>query len=187
MNHEGKILGEYWNYGYLPDFTDIDINNDGTKEIIFVGTNNEYGKGCLVAFDSININGCSPQSPELKCIGFETCQQKYYMLFPRTDLDLIENPINSLTSIDILKNGHISVTTANTIVFFELSDKFEVHDVRLSHQFIRKHKMAKLEGKTNSELNRHYEERLAKDVLYYNGRNWVLNPTGVSNWKNRAD
>ncbi len=62
LNAEGEILGEYWNSGRLSDYAFVDLNEDEKKEIVAVGPNNEFGKGCLVVFDPTKINGGSPQS-----------------------------------------------------------------------------------------------------------------------------
>jgi hypothetical protein len=43
LDHEGRLISEYWNYGRLIDLEAADIDSDGRPELLVVGTNNEYG------------------------------------------------------------------------------------------------------------------------------------------------
>ncbi|MCK7462244.1 MAG: VCBS repeat-containing protein [Sphingobacterium sp.] len=55
LDADGKVIGEFWNAGYLRDLTYQDINGDGREELIVCGVNNEYKGGCLMVFDPRNI------------------------------------------------------------------------------------------------------------------------------------
>jgi len=67
LDSSGKMIGEYWNAGYLRDVAYHDIDGDGREELIVVGVNNEYRGGCLIVFDARDIGGSSPQSGEYVC------------------------------------------------------------------------------------------------------------------------
>jgi len=69
-------------------------------------------------------------------------------------------------------------------IFFELNYKLQLQDVRFSHAFEQIHKEARLEGKIKSELNEEYRKNLEKGLLYYDGENWVSQPTMNLRWKN---
>lgn len=185
LSTEGEVKGEYWNSGYLIDFAIVDLNRDKKKEIIFVGVNNEYGKGCLVVFDSALINGASPQSGDYKCKELEPGSEKYYILFPRTDVDLIKSTVNYLANIDILENRLLSVTTGYTTIIFELNFNLELQTVQFSHTFEQLHKMALAEGKIKSELNEDYKKTLEDGLLYYDGENWTSKPEMSNPWQSR--
>ena len=62
LDSNGAKIGEFWNAGYLREFTFHDINGDGREELIVVGVNNEYFGGCLAVFDTSRISGSSPQT-----------------------------------------------------------------------------------------------------------------------------
>jgi hypothetical protein len=183
LNSEGEILGEYWNSGRLSDYAFVDLNGDGKKEIIAAGPNNEFGKGCLVVFDPTKIKGGSPQSGYYKCKELAPGSEKYYILFPRTDVDIDKHPVESIISIDVLKNQRLSVLAGLSRIYYELNYKLEIQDVRFSHTFEQMHKEARLKGKIKNELNEEYRNNLAKGLLYYDGENWVSKPTMSNSWK----
>jgi len=175
LNAERKILGEYWNSGQFSCVVLKDINADGKKEIIVSGINNEYGKACLIVFDSTSVKGSSPQNdPEFICKELEAGSEIYYILFPRTEVDLIENPVNSITEIDILDDERIMAMTDISVIIYIFNFNLQLDEVRLSHPFKQKYKIHQLEGKINEDLN---EETCKKDLmnglLYYDGKKWI--------------
>ena len=183
LNSEGKILGEYWNSGRLTDYAFVDLNEDGKKEIVTVGMNNEYGKGCLVVFNPTEIKGASPQSDYYKCKELESGSEKCYILFPRTDVEIDKSPVESIITIDVLKNHRLSVITQLSRIIYEFNYKLELQDVRFSHTFEQMHKEARLEGKIKSELNEEYRSNLAKGLLYYDGENWISKHAMSNPWE----
>jgi len=183
LNSEGEFLGEYWNSGRLTDYAFVDLNGDGKKEIVVVGMNNEYGKGCLVVFNPTKIKGGSPQSGYYKCKELEPGSEKCYILFPRTDVEIDKYPVESIITIDVLKNHRLSVLTQLSRIIYEFNYKLELQDVRFSHTFEQMHKEARLEGKIKSELNEEYRRNLEKGFLYYDGENWVSKHTTSNSWK----
>jgi len=175
LEYQGNILGEYWNSGQFSDFTFVDLNDDGRKEIILSAMNNEYKKGCLIVLDSADIRGGSHQLNDFyKCKDLERGSEKYYILFPRTDVGLINILYDSMSWIDILGNRRISVLSYICRISFEFNYNIELQDVRLSHTFELLHQMALEEGKIKKELNRaEYRKSLAQGLLYYDGEKWV--------------
>jgi len=187
LNSKGEKLGEYWNSGRFSDLQFIDLNNDGRDEIILSGCNNEYRKGCLIVFDTAQIRGGSPQSiEEFICKELESGTEKYYILFPRTDLDLLEAKVEAISTIDDLENHRLLLTSLVGRILFELSYDLEIQSITFSHMFQQKHKLAHLEGRINSELNEEYEENLKKGILYYDGEDWAPTPTMTSYWKSKS-
>jgi hypothetical protein len=179
LNSEGKVTGEYWNSGYFCDLAFVDLDGDGKKEVVAVGINNEYGKGCIVVFEADYVKGCSPQqNADFECQDLAPGYEKYYIILPRTDVDLTENyPVEAINSINVLENGRLSVRTDLSKIYFELSFKLDSPDVILSHFFMNKHAQARLEGKVKSVLNDEYKEHLIKGILYWDGENWSSRPT----------
>ena len=183
LNSEGEILGEYWNSGRFSDYTFVDLNEDGKKEIVAIGLNNEFGKGCLVVFDPSEIKGGSAQSGYYKCKELELDSEKYYILFPRTDVDIDKYLVESIITIDVLKNHRLSVLTQLSRIIYEFNYKLELQDVRFSHKFEQMHKEARLEGTIKSELNEEYRRNLEKGLLYCDGENWISKYTMSNPWK----
>jgi hypothetical protein len=187
LNNTGELLGEYWNSGYLSDYEFIDIDNDGTKEIILVGVNNEYGRGSLIVLESESIKGGSPQKEkEFKCKELEIGSELYYVLFPRTDLDFLDRQINTIKKIRILKNQRLYVDVSYTNIVYELNFNLKPLYVTLSHSFKHMYSLARAEGRIKGELNKEYEQNLLNGLLYWDGQNWISTPTMTSHWKNKA-
>ena len=178
LDADGRILGEYWNAGQFCDLAFIDLNEDGEMEILAAGINNEYGKGCLVAFDWNEVKGSSPQGKDFACQGCAKGKEKHYILFPLTEVDLLEKPVGAIDLINSLGNKQISVKTQLSDVYYIFDYNLELQDVQLSHTFKHKYRLAHLEGKIERELNSDYEKRLAQGLLYFNGHTWVSSPLG---------
>lgn len=183
LDSRGKILGEYWNSGTFSDIAVADLDGDGIKEVILSGLNNEYGKGCLVVFDSRRIAGGSPQfKEEFRCRDIAPGSEKYYLLFPRTDVDLLLSPVESLMDLDLLQNRRIRVIAIESSIYYELDYEFRVQVVRFSHGFMQKHSEMKLAGRVHSELNEDYREELWRGIRYFDGEKWVSQPTMTKQW-----
>jgi len=185
LDSQGRKLGEYWNSGRLSDLQFMDLNEDGREEILVSGCNNEYKKGVLIVFDTAHINGSSPQTDEKSiCKELKSGTEKYYILFPRTDVDILEAEVEAINIIDNLKNRRLSLLSLTSQILFELNYDLELEGITLSHAFRQKHKWARLEGKIKSEINEEYEQSLKEDLLYYDGNGWVSEPTMTAYWKN---
>jgi hypothetical protein len=181
LDSNGRMLGEFWNSGHLGDFVLADLQGDGQKELLAAGLNNEYGKGCLIVFDPRNISGGSPQAKaEFTCRGLKPGTEEYYLIFPRTDVDLELGPVEAVAEISAENPNILSLETAVSGICFILDFNLAVEDVTLSHGFMQKHHEALRAGRVRSDLNDpRYKEELINDVLYYDGRGWTTKPTRV--------
>ena len=178
LSLEGRLVGEYWNSGYLSDVAFADLDGDGRREILASGLNNEYGKGCLIVFDADRIAGASPQtSPKYLCRELAPGSERAYILFPRTDADLLDYPVETIMTIDPLRNGSFYLNAQVSRVFFEISPALDVVYVHSSHLFQRLHAEAVREGRVRSRLDPDYFERLRRGALYWNGTAWVSERT----------
>jgi len=187
LDSDGNKLGEYWNSGQLKDTAFVDLNDDGIKEIILVGMNNEYAKSCLLVFEADRIDGCSPQQKDFwKCRELGPGSEKYYIIFPFIDLILLETALmEPIIQIDILKNDRLQLRTGISNIFYELNLELELVDVKLSHGFLIKYNEFVRQEKIKKELNQsEYMEELSNGLLYWDGRDWVSTPTMNSGWKN---
>jgi len=175
-----KTLGEFWNSGQLSDIAFVDLERDGKKEIIFSGMNNEYKKGCLIVFDAARVSGSSPQSVERYISpGLSAGTERFYVLFPRTDLDMSEFPTEKVESFEVLSNDLILVTMDNSRIIYELGFDLAPRIARISHPFEQKHAVAVREGRIKSVLDDAYFDSLKRGILYWNGREWIGTPSPV--------
>jgi hypothetical protein len=180
LSSQGKVLGEFWNSGHLSDFAFADLDKDGRVEILFAGLNNEYQKGCLVIFEADRIGGSSPQMrDEFRCPELDRGSEKYYILFLRTDVDIIAYPVEAVGGLNILKNMNISLTAAVSKIMYTLSPDLVMESVTFSHGFMQLHNEAVAEGKIKSTMDEKYRADIKNGILYYDGQGWTSKPTPV--------
>lgn len=176
LDGEGIVRHEYWNAGYLTDFALQDLDNDGEKELILTGINNEYGKGCLLVFNPEKISGMSPQISEPYCCReLSQGSQIAYVLLPRTDV-WAEYPVDAVLRLRVLKNGHLMLTTHLNNLIFELNPDLTVFQVILSNTFKDMHASARASGEVSSVLDDAYTDRLESGLLYFAGGGWQSQP-----------
>jgi hypothetical protein len=185
LDSGGRERGEFWNSGYFNDLTAADLNGDGFKEILAAGMNNEYGVGCLAVFDAASIRGGSPQeNPDFRCPELEPGSELYYLLFPRTDVDLAGGyPVDGLISVEMLSNKRIQVKTNLSRVYFDLSLNLDSPELIFDHGFIIAHDNARREGKVTSTLNGEYKRDLLQGIRYWNGNRWSSLPAMNRSWE----
>lgn len=183
LNHKGSRLGEYWNSGRLVHYNLVDLNNDGTKEMVLAGMNNEYKKGCLIVFDLNNIKGSSPQSKDYyKCKDLGPGSEKFYILFPRTDVDIQNTEVEALVLVEPLNNQRLSVKSQVGKIYFELDFNFVLKAINFSDDFRQLHKHLVEDKKISSKLDENYEMDLIKGLLYFDSENWTYKPSMSNPW-----
>jgi len=164
----------------LNDFLLNNVDAGGHRELIVVGTNNEYRRGCLIVFDSTDIRGSSPQTKE-EYVSKEPGpgSEKSYVLLPRTDLEINQALQGSIVSVDRLSNGELSMVMKSTVLNYEFSSDLSRHEVRSSHQFEQAYTKALREGTVQGELNQEYYSRLNEGIRYWTGKEWTPTPTKI--------
>lgn len=156
----------------------MDIDADGKKEILVAGLNDEYRTGFLAVFDASDIRGSSPQTESTACKNCGAGSEKYYLIFPRTDVDKILAPHKEgMECINILPNGRIQLRTGVSNIFYILDSQLRLLDVQGSDFFWLRHRELRAAGKISSELNDAYYENLKKGILYWDGTQWTSTPT----------
>jgi hypothetical protein len=180
LDARGKTRGEYWHSGQLNDYAIVDLDKDGRKDIILAGVNNEYEKGCVVVFSADRIEGGSPQSKdEFTCPDLKPGSEKYYLLFPKTDVDLVQTIVEAVGRISLLSSEKLEAEMVHSGIYYILDFSFRVEDLIFSHSFIQMHREARRAGQVGSVLDDKYREELIKGLLYYDGRGWTPTPTPV--------
>ena len=179
LNSKGELLGEFWNSGYLMDYCFADLNRDKEVELIVAGVNNEYNTGCIMVFDSTDIWGASPQSGEYLCQELKPGSEKYYVIIPPTDVENCLRLRNVINLVETLNNQIISAISGFVEIYYEFNYDLKLININFSDPFERMHRKLLSEKEITSELNKDYKKRLMQGLLYYNGQNWVSQPTVV--------
>jgi len=185
LDSGGNIKGEFWNAGYFNDLACVDLNADGVKEIVAGGNNNEYGRACLAVLDSAAVKGGSPQEkPEFRCPNLDRGSELFYLLLPRTDVDLADNyPVDAVVSVELLSNQRMQVKTHLANIYYDFSFNFDSPELIIGHGFIIAHEKALKEGKIRSTLNNEYKSNLLKGIRYWDGSKWSSPPAMNRGWK----
>lgn len=179
LDSAGKMIGEFWNAGYLRDVSFHDINGDGREELIACGVNNEYRGGCLMVFDTRNISGGSPQTGDFACTGIGPGSMLYYVRTPYTDVsEALRDRVDGLRTIDITNNDWIR-TMASIGVIYEFDFKLKCVQLSWGNGFIMNHYELKRSGALASVLDDDYRAMLLKGILYWDGKAWTPEPTPV--------
>ena len=177
LDSSGKMIGEFWNAGYLRELTYHDINGDGREELIVVGVNNEYRGGCLIVFDTRDIRGSSPQSGEYLCEGFGAGSELYYVTTPFLDFsEAMRNPCDGLRGIDITGNEWIRAMTAPG-VWYDFGFDLKCIQINWGNGFTVNHADLVKAGKLTSVLDDSYRADLLAGIRYWNGSELVAEPT----------
>jgi hypothetical protein len=185
LDCRGKVMGEFVNWGRIHDIVCADFDSDGPKEILIAGQNDEYKRGCVALFDPGQISGSSPQGEAYTCESCGPGSEKYYLLFPRTDVDLaLKEDKVSISEIHLLKNNRIEISPRMPHVFFELDCDLRVQDIKGSDAFRLQHRELRAAGKISSVLDDAYYEELKKGVLYWDGEQWTSTPSMNKYWNN---
>ncbi len=173
----GKPVGEYWHSGQLNDYAIADLDKDGRQEIILAGLNNEYRTGCLLAFSPARIEGGSPQrKEEFICRDLKPGSEIYYVLFPRTDVDLVQATVEAVGRISLLSGDKLQTEMLYSGIFYILDTKLAVADIIISHSFMQMHREALEARHITSALDDRYSRDLLKGFLYFDGRQWTPEP-----------
>jgi len=176
LDSRGKMIGEFWNAGYLRDVAYQDLDGDGREELIVVGVNNEYRGGCLIVFDTRKISGSSPQTGEFVCEGFGPGTELYYVTVPRSDVsEAMGLYVADLRMLDITENRRIRATSSIGLIF-EFGFDLELLQLTWGHSYIFNHQNMTEAGKITSVLDDAYTANLRKAVRYWNGSEWVAEP-----------
>jgi hypothetical protein len=98
LSPSGKLLGEYWHSGRLPNLEIVDLDGDGTPEILLGGVSTGYRSATLVALDPAAVRGASAEkeTPEDQIVGFAPATEKARLLFPRTCINRVPDRYNAV-------------------------------------------------------------------------------------------
>ena len=179
LDSSGKMIGEFWNAGYLTDLTFWDINGDGRDELIVCGVNNEYRGGCLMVFDPRHISGASPQSGEFFCKGLGPGSMLYYVTTPYADVSRANGDrVDGLREVDVTENAWIRSMAGNGLIY-EFDFGLRCVQASWGNSFAMSHDDLRRSGAVSSELGPAYADDLKRGIRYWDGQAWTAEPTPV--------
>ena len=187
---DGSFVSEYWHNGMLHEFEHRDLDGDGVEELIFGGQNNRVQAACLAVFDPHKIEGAGPTPEAYKPKAVSVGSEKYYVIFPASDLQPFWRDItNEIRLINWKQNGRLEVVVNERIfvpetqkdkpmesggdLHFYLDRSLRCVDVRASDSFTALHTRYKSLGKVHSEIDAAYLEKLRQGVRYWDGEKFV--------------
>jgi hypothetical protein len=179
LDSSGKMIGEFWNTGYLRDLEYHDITGDGREELIVCGVNNEYRGGCLIVFDTRDIHGGSPASGEYVCQGIGPGSMLYYVITPYLDVsEASGDRVDGLRLIEVTKNSWIRATAPKGLIY-EFDFGLACIQVSPGNVFKVLHKEFADAGKVTSVLGPEYMRKLREGIRWWNGSAMVPEPSMV--------
>ena len=191
---DGSELQSYWHAGYLNTWLLHDIDLDGKKEILLGGMNNAYRRACLAVLDPSNIQGYGPMTPDFAPKKIPKAPEKYYLLFPATELTEILGrfPYNHVNALILNNDGTIIVRTGELTehmggegILYTVFPGMKVKVAVGSDTYIKVYEQLEEEGKVHEPLTPSYWEKLKNSVLYWDGEKFVNQPTGNAEYFKR--
>jgi hypothetical protein len=184
LNAKGKILGEYWHFGFINGLYAIDVTGEGKKEVIICGFNDveetKHQECPMIAvLDPMKIVGeiesqCTPG------FGFIKSEAEiFYLRIPRTDMDdvlSLTSGMQGMTGTDEQSLKFTSFTPMpdkNTYYF----DYIFLHDLHLlsvkSNNLTDQIRQSLIQqGKLGGKIDQAYLDNLKNGIRYWDGKQW---------------
>ncbi|WP_103665895.1 hypothetical protein [Gracilimonas amylolytica] len=80
----GEMLDEYLHTGRILDMAAVDLDEDGTEELVYTGVNNAFWSAFIGVLDANKTGGQSPHTEAYKADNFDPAEERYYALIPKT-------------------------------------------------------------------------------------------------------
>ncbi len=180
---DGKLIGEYWHFGYFGSIYSLDLDGDGKKEIVCCGTNDANGDmtkrfGVIVVLEPSMIQG-KIESACTSGFGFAaTGAELYYLRLPQTDMQqdqdvgVVQNMLTTrYENEDIMSFWYVAGGTGATLEYI-FSKQMRVLDVKTSTAFEDLHARLAKEGEVTAKIDKEYLEKLKTGVRYWDGKEW---------------
>jgi hypothetical protein len=186
----GKLLSEYWHSGHVKIFVSRDFDGDGNKEILLGGVNNGYNLASVAVIDPRRLQGHSPAPPAYAPIGIADGSERYYILFPRTDLKKFAGGLrNTVMDIWFPNTGPFTVGVDEPLgqercpIIYSFDSKMRCVGADGHDSFVTLHRKLESEGKVSRKIGKEYYEELQHGVLYWDGERFVNEPTSNSHYE----
>jgi len=193
-DNNGAEIGKYWHYGALNGLWSLDLNGDGTEEIITFGQNDQEDKSfgnlayaILTVLDASKIVG---NRKSMLAGGYKfpySDAEIDYIRFPLTDINLKSRSTSSVVRVDTVGFGNIRVSyeiiveEGNTLLelYFTLTKDFKMIDVKSSTYFDKYRSRLVSDKLLKARKPDEYFSDLKNRVEYWDGKKWGRKPTGI--------
>ncbi|MBI3194936.1 MAG: hypothetical protein HYZ34_10795 [Ignavibacteriae bacterium] len=154
------------------------------EEIVFGGENNGLQRAILVVLDHRAITGYSPTDDEHRPQGKLLGTEKFYIVFPRSDLARFSRVQRNRTNdLRLVENGieiHIVESLHDDTQYgpiFQFDNALRCIGITEEDLFATYHHKLETEGKLTKKLDAQYYEDLRQGVQYWDGDKFVKEPT----------
>lgn len=183
----GTLEAEYWHSGYFRLIDSWDVDGNGTPELILSGENNGLNSAVLVILDPNIMNGHSPTPPRYTPAGIPPGSEKYYILFPHSDLTSIAGKRNVAIDIKSEDGGGLRVTVNENVVIdrrafdcallYHFDSTLSVKKVLASDFYRAIHMQLEVQGKVTRHPDDRYLDSIGQCVRYWDGEKFVNEST----------
>jgi hypothetical protein len=179
LDSAGRLMGEFWNAGYLRELVFRDIDRDDREELIVVGVNNEYRGGCLIVFDPLRIGGGSPQTGDFACEGIGPGTMLYYLTTPYLDVSRAMGfRVEGFALVEITRNDWIRCSYSSGL-YWDFDFGLRCLQVYPGHGYETRHDEGVKAGLISGPLDDAYYRRLVDGIRYWDSSAWTATPTMV--------
>jgi hypothetical protein len=185
----GRELSSYWHPGSLGTAVAVDVNGDGTKELVLGGINNCYNNACVVVFDTRSVAGVGPVTPEFHSTSHVNGTETYYVLIPPTSFsgDLSASPYNSIKQLRYSRNQEMTIQTreigprpdSSGGIVYSFGKDMEYRYAIADDWFIKIVSRARTRGLVNGEIDTMFYAGLRKSIRYWDGDKFVSERTRI--------
>lgn len=180
---DGAFLDEYWSPGCPMAIAAHDLDGDGITEILVAGQNNGYDKASLAVLDPRFLSGHSPAPPNYKPENVVPASEKYYILFPQSDIHThVREKRSYVSNIKLQPDGTVLAGVADMhngvsySLMYYFSSSMRCVRVDAFDPFVKFHRKLEAEGKLKRPLNAQYFEDLRRGLEYWDGEKFVSEP-----------
>jgi len=169
VDSNGKTVSEYWHSGHLDTMVLADLDGDGREEIVASGISNGYRQATLIVLDPDRVFGASTEAarPELQIHGMGAAEEKYRLLFPRSDMNLAVSAYN-IGGEATIEHGRIRFAVRECLqlygclILYEFDKDFRLLSVEAGDQFREAHAEFYRTGKDAHAFSAAEEARFRK-------------------------
>jgi hypothetical protein len=180
----GRELESYWHPGGIEKLAILDVDGDQREEIVIGGFNQLYGMAFVALLEQTGLRGCGPLPDDARPSGMVPGGEKYYLLFPQSDLGKIQSPVpfNSVRGIVrgarpyfqvYVDEGVADSGQASPTLVYTLDSTMNIVAVATGNTFEKLYDGYLHQGKLTRPRDRSYKDELAKAVLYWDGEQFV--------------
>ena len=171
LSGDGKLLREYWHPGFFWDLAILDLDGDGTEEILLGGVNNARRTATLVVLNPNEMEGAAaePGKPRFEFQGFPRGRERARVFFHPSCVSQLVRQWNFVWDL-IVRPDSVTVTTwegteaTAPLVHYHLNRNLQIQGVGISDDFQQVHSELRRSGRLNHDFTSKESEELKRRV-----------------------